>query len=86
NLAPALGYPGAPAAYRRLVEALLRERPYVAPLRTIVEWRTARRSLRVHTLSEDARSASFVGGAPGAALTLENERGTLDRDLVVRVG
>jgi hypothetical protein len=45
NLAPALGYPGAPAAYRRVVAEVAGGGPWVAPLGEIVAWRRARRGL-----------------------------------------
>ena len=37
NLTAALGFPGAPAAYERLVAALAAERPYMAPLHRVTE-------------------------------------------------
>jgi hypothetical protein len=46
NLTPPLGYPGAPPAYARLVDTLMADRPYVAPLDRVVAWRTLRRSVR----------------------------------------
>ena len=46
NLTPALGYPGAPPAYRRLVDGVMAERPYVASLEGLVAWRGLRRSVR----------------------------------------
>lgn len=45
NLTPALGYPGAPAAYRRLVASITARDPWVASLAEIVAWRRARRSI-----------------------------------------
>lgn len=62
NLTPALGFPGAPAAYVATIAGVLRESPWVAPLETIVRWRRARRSVRatgiadggVHTTTESA--------------------------------
>ena len=56
NLAPALGYPGAPAAYERLVHTVMAERPFVAPLGEIVQWRAARRSVRAIAVSADGRA------------------------------
>lgn len=54
NLTPALGYPGAPAAFARLVAGLAAERPFVAPLGELVAWRAARRAVRVRSLSGDS--------------------------------
>jgi hypothetical protein len=55
NLTPALGYPGAPAAYARLVGALVEREAWIAPLGEIIAWRRARRSARA--VSVDARGA-----------------------------
>ena len=55
NLTHALGYPGAPVAYERLLDALLADRPFVGTLDEIVDWRARRRSLRIARLAEDGR-------------------------------
>jgi hypothetical protein len=55
NLTDALGFPGAPAAYERLLNALLADRPFVGTLDEIVDWRTRRRALRVVRVAEDGR-------------------------------
>jgi hypothetical protein len=56
NLAPALGYPGAPDEYRRLVRRLTESpSPYVATLGEIVRWRRERRSLRAAQVAPDGR-------------------------------
>ena len=63
NLIPSLGYPGAPEAYARLVNTIMRQQPYVAPLAEIVRWRAARRAVRALTVAADGRtelSADFV--------------------------
>jgi hypothetical protein len=55
NLTDALGFPGAPAAYERLLDALLADRPFVGTLDEIVDWRARRRALRVARVAEDGR-------------------------------
>jgi hypothetical protein len=55
NLTDALGFPGAPAAYERLLDGLLADRPFVGTLDAIVAWRAARRALRIERVAEDAR-------------------------------
>jgi hypothetical protein len=55
NLTDALGFPGAPAAYERLLDALLADRPFVGTLDEIVDWRVRRRALRVARVAEDGR-------------------------------
>jgi hypothetical protein len=60
NLTPALGFPEAPAAFERLVAALIVERPYIAPLHRIVEWRGLRRAVRTHGVGPDG-TVTLVG-------------------------
>lgn len=60
NLVPALGYPGAPAAFERLVARLMAERPWAARVGEIVAWRRARRATRVRRIAPDGR-AELVG-------------------------
>ena len=55
NLAPALGFPDAPAAYARLASELVARGAYVAPLEELVAWRRARRALRAVACSDDGR-------------------------------
>jgi hypothetical protein len=55
NLTEALGFPGAPAAYERLLDALLADRPFVGTLDEIVDWRAKRRALRVARVALDGR-------------------------------
>ena len=55
NLTDALGFPGAPAAYERLLDALVADRPFVGTLDEIVDWRARRRALRVARVAEDGR-------------------------------
>ncbi|HEU4569660.1 MAG TPA: hypothetical protein VFS07_03730 [Gemmatimonadales bacterium] len=63
NLAPALGYPGAPQAFARLAREVSRHTPWVAPLGEVVAWRRARRELRAAKVAPDGRFEP----APGAA-------------------
>jgi hypothetical protein len=53
NLTAALGFPGAPAAFERLVAALAAERPYMAPLGRVTEWRSLRRAVRATRVDGD---------------------------------
>lgn len=55
NLTPALGFPGAPAAFRRLVEVLMGGQPYADRLDRLVSWRAARRSVRAARIALDGR-------------------------------
>ena len=70
NLTAALGFPGAPAAYERLLDALLADRPFVGTLDEIVDWRARRRALRVERVAEDGRCE--LSGA--ASVPLETVR------------
>jgi hypothetical protein len=78
NLSPPLGFPGAPAAYARLVRAIVNENAHIDTLGALVEWRRARRAARATAI--DARGRVVVG-KPGAALRLENETGAVATDL-----
>ncbi len=55
NLTDALGFPGAPAAYERLLDGLLADHPFVGTLDDIVDWRARRRALRIERVAEDGR-------------------------------
>lgn len=55
NLTDALGFPGAPRAYERLLDRLLADRPFVGTLDEIVAWRAARRAVRIARVAEDGR-------------------------------
>jgi hypothetical protein len=55
NLTPPLGYPGAPAAYTRLLAEIMRESPYIATLDRLVAWRRARRGVRATAVAPDGR-------------------------------
>ncbi|MEX2180113.1 MAG: hypothetical protein WD801_15460 [Gemmatimonadaceae bacterium] len=74
NLAPALGFPGAPAAFETLCEQLMAHAPWSASLGEIVRWRRARRTVRaVGEARADALRLRVPGGA--AALALEDADG-----------
>jgi hypothetical protein len=77
NLTPALGFPGAPAAYARLVRALRDRDAWIAPLSEIVAWRRARRAVRAaEPATHGGVSLSFVDPLPsGAELVVEDRRG-----------
>jgi hypothetical protein len=55
NLTDALGFPGAPAAYERLLDGLLAHQPFVGTLDEIVDWRAKRRALLIARVAEDGR-------------------------------
>lgn len=75
NLTPALGFPGAPAAFAALLDRLLAQQPFLAPLGRLVEWRIARRGVRVRGILPDGRPDAY-GKKPGTdALTLEDSSG-----------
>jgi hypothetical protein len=63
NLTTALGFPGASPAYERLLAALTVERPYIAPLHRVVEWRALRRAVRAHAMRPDGQVT--LVGPPG---------------------
>lgn len=68
NLTPALGYPGAPAAYERLARSIAGSEPYLAPLEQIASWRAARREVRAERIAPDggvvARPGSMKFAVP----------------------
>ena len=53
NLAGALGYPGAPEQYRRLVHELRASGAYIAPLGELLAWRKRRRAFRVRHVAAE---------------------------------
>ena len=70
NLTPALGFPGAPAAFSGLLDRLLALQPYMAPLGKLVQWRMARRGVRVRGLTADGRPDAYTTWAPPVPLSL----------------
>ena len=75
NLTPALGYPGAPEAYRHLVQTIVAERPYVGSLTEIVQWRTARRSVRAAAVSPEGTVRLVASRSAAVPLALEGSDG-----------
>jgi peptidoglycan/xylan/chitin deacetylase (PgdA/CDA1 family) len=75
NLTPALGFPGAPEAFRRLLRGLAADAPLFAPLDPLVTWRRARRTTRATRLAPDGR-LEITAGTPAAwPVALEDEQG-----------
>lgn len=76
NLAPPLGFPGAPREYERLVAALAEARPWFATLSAIVAWRRARRSVEAIGVrpGETPRLRAGIGYA--GPLVLERHDGS----------
>ena len=83
NLAPALGFPDAPAAYARLVRELVERGAYVAPLGELVAWRRARRALRAVECTADGRVRLAPAPAGTPSFVLRHGDGRRD-DSVVR--
>jgi hypothetical protein len=71
NLTPPLGFPGAPAAYERLLSTILADEPYVDTLAEIVGWRRARRRLRVRRVAPDGRAIELIAAEGSAKVRLE---------------
>ena len=80
NLAPALGFPDAPAAYARLVAELAARDAYVAPLGELVAWRRTRRSLRGRLIGEGTGVVVTAGGSETVAhqFTIRDAAGRVD--------
>ena len=55
NLVPALGFPGAPAAFRDLMHQVAGDGPYFSTLERLVSWRRARRAIRARQIAPDGR-------------------------------
>lgn len=55
NLAPALGYPGAPRAFEDLVRGLVERSPWSTCMSEIISWRRARRAARAEGLDAAGR-------------------------------
>lgn len=83
NLAPALGFPDAPAAYAQLVAELVRGDAHVAPLGELVAWRRARRALRAR-LIKDGQSITLAGSVPQpTGFTIRDGEGRIDHAVQV---
>lgn len=80
NLAPALGFPDAPAAYARLVRELVSRDAYVAPLTELVAWRRIRRMLRGRVIGESTGVVVTAGGSETVAhhFTIRDAAGRVD--------
>jgi hypothetical protein len=78
NLTPALGFPGAPDAFARLVAGLVERGAHIAPLGELVRWRRARRALRA-TVSASGAVRLVAPGlvVDGEPLRLEDAEGRL---------
>jgi peptidoglycan/xylan/chitin deacetylase (PgdA/CDA1 family) len=68
NLVPALGFPGAPRAFRRLLDELAAHDPCFDTLDRLVAWRRARRAVRVRALAPDGRVEVATTGDPSVPL------------------
>jgi peptidoglycan/xylan/chitin deacetylase (PgdA/CDA1 family) len=85
NLTPALGFPGAPAAYSRLVRALVERDAWIVTLGEIVDWRRRRAAVRGTTVAPDGvpRLAASELTPRGMRVALETADG---RTVETRVG
>jgi hypothetical protein len=72
NLTPALGFPGAPAAYERLARTIATQEPYVATAAELTSWRSARRAVRAERIEPDGTVIARVQGE--AANSLPTDR------------
>ena len=72
NLSPPLGYPDAPEAFRSLLTRIVAHEPFLGTLRTMVAWRSARRSLRVRRVGPDGRMDAHAGVQAPHPLSLED--------------
>jgi len=84
NLVPALGFPGAPAAYARLVRELVERDAFIAPLGDIVSWRVARRAIRAVAIGADGTPQLSSDQASPHTFTLRDQRGRADASRAVR--
>jgi hypothetical protein len=75
NLVPALGFPGAPAAFARLLQELVHGAPYFAPLHRLVSWRQARRAVRARSVAPDGRLELTTAHQSEWSVTVEDEQG-----------
>ena len=80
NLAPALGFPDAPAAYVRLVGEIVKRDAHVAPLGELVAWRGRRRALRGRLIGDGRGVIVTAGGSETAAhqFTIRDAAGRID--------
>ena len=83
NLTPALGYPGAPAAYQELVQQLAADEPWMATLSTVVAWRRARRGCRAVGVRPDGGVDYRTTTSNGFTVAFEEADGTWTNDRLV---
>jgi peptidoglycan/xylan/chitin deacetylase (PgdA/CDA1 family) len=75
NLAPALGYPGAPEAFARMIRTLADRKPWIATLSEVVEWRTERRNAFAKRVAADGRVELGGSTLSNFSVTLEDRDG-----------
>jgi hypothetical protein len=75
NTVEALGFPGAEAAFVRLLQMLAADRPYFAPARKLVEWRRFRRSVRAARISATGEITLTAAGGHANVVAIEDENG-----------
>lgn len=80
NLTPALGFPGAPAAYASLVRDIVDRSPWIATLEQIVAWRRARRSARATQITPDGTVIVDVAHPSPWQVMVESPRGSATAD------
>jgi len=80
NLTPALGFPGAPAAYESLMRDVVDRSPWIATMGEIHTWRRARRSARATQLLPDGRVVVDAPERTPWPVTLEDASGAATRD------
>ena len=72
NLTPALGFPDAPGAFHTLLRRLVAQEPFIGTVSAMVEWRAARRSIRVRRLTPDGRIDAHAPLRASSPLRLED--------------
>jgi hypothetical protein len=75
NLTPPLGFPDAPDAFRTLLRRLVAREPFIGTLGAMVEWRAARRAIRVRRVTPDGRIDAEAPARAAWPLTLEDASG-----------
>lgn len=83
NLTPALGFPGAPAAYAALVQQLAVNEPWLATISQVVAWRRARRACRAVAVRPDGAVDYRAAQADQLTVLLEEADGTWSNDHLV---
>jgi len=82
NLTPALGFPGAPDAFRMLVRELVQASPFVGTMSVLVRWRRARRTARAIASHADGSFAVECVDAGPFPLAIEDAAGRATPDAV----